>query len=136
VAWASSRMTPERNTAGMAVSPVRRPLVEAEREILEILIETSDRRDRLREQLDSAVVVAQYPAEDPTIVLSGASRTAAESRPRETIDGVAVDRIDGGEVQIIVHVVEGSIDELEFFRYDSEPVHGLPDPATVRPAAG
>ena len=127
-------MTPERNTGGVAVSPVRRPLAEAEREILETLIDTSDRRDPLREQLDSVVVVGQYPPEDPTIVLSVESRTATESRPRETIDGVAVDRIDGAEVQIIVHVVDGSIDELEFYRYDGEPVHGLPDPATVRPA--
>ena len=115
----------------MTVSPVSRPLAKAEREILEILIDASD-RDGLREQLDSAVVVGQYPAEDPTIVLGG----AAGATPRETIDGVAVDRVDGEEVQIIIHIVEGSIDELEFFRYDGQPVHGLPDPATVRPAAG
>jgi hypothetical protein len=46
-----------------------------------------------------------------------------------------VDRIDGEEVQIIVHVIGGAVDELEFFRYDSLPVNGLPDPATVRRAA-
>jgi hypothetical protein len=117
----------------MELSPVNRPLAKAECEFLRILIETSDRHVRLREQVDSVVVVGEYPAEDPSIVLSEASRTVAPSGLRETIDGVAVDRVDGGEVQISVHVVGDSIDELEFFRYDNEPVHGLPDPATLLP---
>jgi hypothetical protein len=116
----------------MAVAPVQRPLADDERVILEMLVAANDCRDQLRQQLDSVVVTGEYPAEDPTIVLRVQGHEPNESKPRVTIDGVAVDRVDSGEIQIILHVVGGAIDGLEFFRYDGEPVHGLPDPATVR----
>ena len=32
----------------------------------------------------------------------------------------------GGPVEILLHVIDGKIDELEFVRMDGEPMHGLP----------
>ena len=118
----------------MAIKRVNRGLTVDECAIVRKLVTASGRND-LANQLPSLLVVGEYPPDDPTIILQAAGQAPSKPVPRVTIEGVVSDRLDAGEVGVILHVVNQLIDELEFFRYDGKPVNGLPDPGQVRPLA-
>lgn len=84
--------------------------------------------DALREQANHVSVIDRPEPNDPTAVLS-VDRTAtrpAKTEQRVPVEGEAVDE-DGARLGILVHVVDGYLDELEFVRYDGKPLRRLPD---------
>jgi hypothetical protein len=65
----------------------------------------------------------------------GSLRLAATGPPavvhdRVPVTGHALD-IDGAPVEVLLHVVDGLLDEIELYRQDTRTVLGLPDPATM-----
>jgi hypothetical protein len=51
-----------------------------------------------------------------------AHRVPVEAEGRDT---------DGVQVHVLLHVVKGQVDELEFYKADGSPIHQWPDPSTM-----
>jgi hypothetical protein len=94
---------------------------------VEALIANDEEAARLRGQVSRLRVVAGYGNDDPTIIFTF-SKTPT---PRRTVEGVATDNRDQQPVEVLLHIVGGVIDELEFFRYDGIKVDGLPKPSSL-----
>ena len=91
-----------------------RPLKTEERDILERLLQPEfPGRDELRRQLD--VVTAKQVSEDGTLVLQCGPCSPAPVRCRVPTEGECVDA-DGGIIQVLLHVVNGVMKELEIFK--------------------
>jgi hypothetical protein len=93
-----------------------RPLKAPERELLEKLLDPKfPGRDELREQLGS--VSAQQVYEDGTLSLRVSSGQPAAVKHRVPTEGSCSDS-DGVMIHVLLHVVNGMMDELEIFKED------------------
>ncbi len=91
-----------------------RPLETHERELLERLLEPAvPGRDELRRQLD--FVSACQILEDGTLALQCGTCQPAPVKRRVPTEGEYRDA-DGGIVQVLLHVVNGVMKELEIFK--------------------
>jgi hypothetical protein len=91
-----------------------RPLKTQEREIFEKLLEPDfPGRDELRRQLD--LVTAQQVHDDGTLALRCGSCQPAPVRCQVPTEGECSDS-DGGEIHVLLHVVNGFMNELEIFK--------------------
>jgi hypothetical protein len=93
-----------------------RPLKASERELLEKLLDHEfPGRDDLRRQLGSAA--AQQVCEDGALALRVASGQPAVVKGRVPTEGSCPDA-DGVMIHVLLHVVNGMMDELEIFKED------------------
>jgi hypothetical protein len=97
-----------------------RPLKPAERALLEKLLDCEfPGRDELRRQLDS--VAAQQVYDDGTLALRVASGQPAAVKGRVPTEGMCPD-VDGVMIAVLLHVVNGMMDELEIFKWDGSDI--------------
>jgi hypothetical protein len=101
-----------------------RPLKTHERELLERLLEPKfPGRDELRHQLKS--VSAKQIFEDGTLVLQCDASPPAPVKCRVATEGECVDA-DGGRICVLLHVVNGVMNELEIFKWGSSSIISPP----------
>jgi hypothetical protein len=94
-----------------------RPLNPHERDLLERLLEREfPGREELRQQLKS--VAAKQIFEDGTLDLQCGPSSPAPVRRRVPTEGECVDA-DGVRIHVLLHVVNGAMNELEIFKDDS-----------------
>ena len=82
----------------------------------------------LREQLNSIKVVEEYGGDDPSVVFR-VDRHAALPAPvqrRIPVEAEGLDA-DGATIQVLLHVLDGFVWELELYRPDGNPVKRAPD---------
>jgi hypothetical protein len=92
-----------------------RPLSGRERELIERLLNQDfPGRDELRIQLQSAT--ARQVLDDGTLELRCESGLKAPVRDRVPTEGTCRD-IDGGTVDVLLHVVDGVMKELEILKH-------------------
>jgi hypothetical protein len=99
-------------------------LTEAEKWLLgQMLEEPFQGRDQLRTQLEDARVVAHGPGDTRTIVFAAPSEDAPRASvvQRVPVDALMPD-LDGTEIQVALHVVDGYVQELEAYRVDLAPI--------------
>jgi hypothetical protein len=97
-----------------------RPLKPDERALLEKLLGCEfPGRDELRRQLDS--VVAQKVYRDGTLALRVSSAEPAPVKGRVPTEGSCPDA-DGVMIHVLLHVVNGMMNELEIFKEDGSNV--------------
>lgn len=87
--------------------------------------------NELQEQIDESLVL--YECEYcPTIeLIVNRSATNAQVRRRVPVEGEGFDE-DGVKIHFLVHVVEGYLSEIEFFRDDSERIRQLPEISSIK----
>ena len=115
----------------MLTSP--RQLSERERDLVRFLLSRPfPGRDDLVGQIPYARVSEEYVGEDPSIILEVDKSLAGPAgvRTRIPVEAWGVDT-DGTRFEVLLHVVDGYLWEIEVFRIDSEPVR-LPDPADLQ----
>jgi hypothetical protein len=106
-----------------------RPLKAAERALLEKLLDCQfPGRDELRRQLDS--VAAQQIHGDGTLALRVASGQPVAVKGRVPTEGTC-DDLDGVMIHVLLHVVNGMIDELEIFKEDGSDIERPPMAAAL-----
>lgn len=119
--------------------PVHPPRVlEAhERAVVEQLLrQPFDGRDQLRMQLSAARVIAERGRDSRTLRFerTGGEMPRAPTALRVPVEGQAVDD-DGVPIAVLLHVVDGLIEELEIFRVDGRPIQrrelGVPELVSV-----
>jgi uncharacterized protein DUF6984 len=113
---------------------VTRPLVPDERAILSVLLTKEfEGRDEIEAQL--ADVTVALVTDDPISLRLHIPEDAPRARVRERVptDAFGYDA-DGNLVGILLHVVDGFANELEFFAADSDLQPGSPVPDTVKVA--
>jgi hypothetical protein len=97
-----------------------RPLQVVERALLEKLLDREfPGRDELRLQLDS--VVAQQVYDDGTLALRVPSGEPAAVKGRVPTEGSCPD-VDDVRIHVLLHVVNGMMDELEIFKEDGSDI--------------
>jgi Domain of unknown function (DUF6984) len=97
-----------------------RPLEAAERALIEKLLDCEfPGRDELRRQLDS--VAAQKVYADGTLALRVLSGQPAAVKGRVPTEGSCPDT-DGVMIHVLLHVVNGMMEELEIFKEDGSNV--------------
>jgi hypothetical protein len=102
-----------------------RPLKTHERELLEKLLEPEfPGRDELRHQLNS--VIAKQVFEDGTLDLQCDPGSAAPVKSRVPTEGKCADA-DGVEIHVLLHVVDGAMNELEIFKDDGSSILNPPN---------
>jgi len=99
----------------------------AERIISALLTATFPGRDEVARQV--AVARARRIDVDGSLKLSVGEAPPAPVVQRVPVEAEAED-IDGVTVHVLLHVIDGYIDELEIYRDDSAPLRG-----TIRPEA-
>jgi hypothetical protein len=101
-----------------------RPLKTNERELLEKLLEPDfPGRDELLGQISS--VTAKEIDEDGGLALQCAPSRPAPVKCRVPTEGECVDA-DGVAIHVLLHVVDGTMSELEIFKDDSSRVQNPP----------
>jgi hypothetical protein len=83
-------------------------------------------RNELRHQVDRVLV--REIDENGSLELKTSSDLLAPTAFRIPTEGEAKDS-DGISVHVLLHVVDGKINELEIYKDDSSPLIKLPDPA-------
>jgi len=83
----------------------------------------------LRKQLAKAAV--RRVDTDGSLELSVEAGPQAEVVRRIPVEAEAVDR-DGVPIHVLLHVVDGRLHELEFYREDSQPIVRRPTPDDIR----
>ncbi len=108
-----------------------RPMTVNERKLLSFLLDADfPGRDELRQQAATAMV-SRDCSDCPTLELE-ADRTCPRATVKRTVPIEAEGRdYDGMAVQILLHVVDGYLSELEVFRYDDKRIEAIPDPANL-----
>ena len=97
-----------------------RPLELSERELLQgLLAPEFPGREELRRQLDS--VMARKIDEDGSLALQTAAADPAPVKSRVPTEGHCPDS-DGTAIHVLLHVVNGFMNELEIFKEDSSRV--------------
>jgi hypothetical protein len=97
-----------------------RPLKADERALLEKLLDCEfPGRDELRRQLD--YVAAQQVYDDRTLALRVTSGQPAAVKGRVPTEGKCPD-VDGVMIDVLLHVVNGMMDELEIFKEDGSDI--------------
>ncbi|MCC7369739.1 MAG: hypothetical protein IT306_15015 [Chloroflexi bacterium] len=83
--------------------------------------------EKLRAQFITAVVTEEYGSGDPSVVLlvDHSDYLKANVRRRVPIEAFCND-YDEAEIQILLHVVDGYMSELEVYRPDGKDVISLP----------
>jgi Domain of unknown function (DUF6984) len=109
-----------------------RPLSHPEQEVLaRLLAEEFPGSEQLREQQKSVVVALDHGSHCPTIGLAVDPRAPRASvLTRVPISG-STTAADGMLIEVLLHVVDGRLSELEALRYDDEPLSSFPDPASL-----
>jgi uncharacterized protein DUF6984 len=106
-----------------------RPLKAAERALLDKLLDCEfPGRDELRRQLDS--VAAQQLYNDGTLALRVTSGQPTAVKGRVPTEGGCPD-LDGVIIHVLLHVVNGMMDELEIFKEDGSDVARPPTAAAL-----
>ena len=105
-----------------------RELTKPELALIEALLaEPFQGRTELIQQLPG--IRGRRVDEDGSLQLSATGPRAVVC-DRVPVTGHATD-LDGAPVEVLLHVVDGRLDEVELYRHDTRPVLGLPDPATM-----
>lgn len=110
-----------------------RPLTTAERDVLTFLLdEPFPGRDALRRQLVVVKVCEEYGEGDPSVVLcfDPAHPQGAAVTRRVPVEAETVTE-DGVGIHVLLHVVDGLLNELEVFREDSQVVQ-MPAPGQLK----
>jgi hypothetical protein len=105
-----------------------RDLTPTEHQILERLLSYAfPGRDELRDQLLETKVGGVCTCGCPTLdlVTESLEHLRAPVRRRVPIEA-SYDDADGGQVSILVHVVNGFLNELEFYRPDGQDIRAYP----------
>jgi hypothetical protein len=105
-----------------------RPLSDYEKAVLERLVEVDfSGREELKEQLTHAEANLITGTNDNygSINIRTSSDRRADVKDRVPVIGVTKDE-GGGHVEILLHVIDGKINELEFVRMDGQQMIGLP----------
>jgi hypothetical protein len=103
-----------------------RQLTSRERAIVELLLSaTFSGREAIRKQVRNARVRVVDPEGSLAFEVSASEKAAV--RHRIPIEAEAEDR-DGVTVHALLHVVDGRVAELEFFKDDASPILELPPP--------
>lgn len=122
------------DTTTRALNPPRY-LSPWEREVLETLLGVPfPGSEELRAQLGALRVSEEYTGDDPSVIFS-VTRPATPPAPvrrRIPIEAEAPDS-DGATIQILLHVVDGFIWELELYRPDGKPIQRRPDARSLAP---
>lgn len=106
-----------------------RDLTHAEVEFIRALLrEPFQGRDELLQQLPG--IRGKRVDEDGSIQLS-ATGPRATVITRVPVTGYAAD-VDGVTVEVLLHVVNGVMDEVEMYRHAEGNVMALPDPSTMK----
>ena len=111
--------------------PVRppRPLTEHERQIADRLLSIQfPGREGLQQQLATAHIDGLCSCGCPSIIFSVPdSVPSADVKRRIPVEAEVPDK-DGVTIHILLHVQDGKLRELEFYRDDGEPIIAVPDP--------
>ena len=103
-----------------------RPLKEHEKNILERLLECDFRgRDELRQQLQ--FVTARIIDEEGSLALSVKSPIRADTEFTVPVEAEYLDA-DGIPIWILLHVINGQLNELEFVKADGSTIKNPPRP--------
>jgi len=100
-----------------------------ERHVLEALLAVPfPGSEELKGQFDAVTVSEEYGEDDPSVIFSVARHVAlpAPVKSRIPVEAEGYDA-DGATIQILLHVVDGWVWELEVYRPDGEPVTCAPD---------
>jgi hypothetical protein len=82
-----------------------------------------DGRDQLREQLEHARVIDHGPADTRTIVFAAPSGRDPRARTTRRVPvDVSMPDIDGTNIDVSLHVIDGYAHELEAYRVDLKPI--------------
>jgi hypothetical protein len=110
----------------------QRQLTDLERDILNKLLSLPfPGSSILKEQIENCEA---KPTEDPdnygSIYLLTKSSKKADTQRRVPVEGLA-DDADGGQIDIILHVEDGFVSELEIVKLDGSPIKGAIDPTKI-----
>lgn len=100
-----------------------------ERDVLDALLAVPfPGSDGLRVQLGSVKVSEEYGGDDPSVIFSVAQDAAppAPVKRRIPVEAEALDE-DGATIQVLLHVLDGLLWELELYRPDGKSVQRRPD---------
>jgi uncharacterized protein DUF6984 len=116
-----------------AVTPSRE-LLASERSLLQQLLDARPvGESALREQLKTARVRAESSGASRSVWLDVDERSPrSKGSPRVPVSGEAPDE-DGLPIAVLLHVVDGLVQELEIYRVDGAPIrtNEIPELATV-----
>lgn len=100
-----------------------------ERHVLETLLAVPfPGSEELRAQLDSVRVAEEYGEADPSVIFTVARPAVLLASVKRRIPVEAEGRdADGATIQVLLHVVDGYLWELEVYRPDGEPLQCAPD---------
>ena len=104
----------------------RRDLNSAERALLESLVTRSPRAVTLSAQLDGALVIARCGCGCPTIFLGIGDQVAPTTGVTKVVADAAGQSPEGVRVEVILHVREGKLSELEVYAPDGTERFTLP----------
>ena len=106
-----------------------RPLTDYESRLLGRLLQPAfPGRDAIAEQIANSQVAQIDP--NGSLTFSVKSNTKAGVKRRVPVEGEFEDA-DGVVIHVLLHVVDGIVNELEIYREDSSPIVSLPDPASL-----
>jgi hypothetical protein len=101
-----------------------------EREIIDRLLEkTFPGRDEICEQLRKCLV--RTIDEDKSLEFLERSNVKAEVEKRIPVEAEVHDT-DGILIHILLHVVDGKVNELEIYKEDGSPIIERPDPSKLK----
>ena len=106
-----------------------------ERDVLEALLAVPfPGAEELKEQLGSVKVAEEYGGDDPSVIFSVAQHAAlpAPVKRRIPVEAEGLDE-DGATIQVLLHVIDGFVWELEVYRPDGEPMQCVPDARSLAP---
>jgi hypothetical protein len=95
-----------------------------------LLMKPFPRNAELQRNVPALVVLAEC-ADCPTIEFMAQPMIPTTSEPRIPTEAEGVD-VDGEPFEVLLHVIDGKIAELEFVRYDGLPVKELPPTNVLR----
>ena len=113
------------------ITTTTRPLTAVERATLDrFLREDFPGAPALRRQSQHVVVAGeQWAADDPTVNLAVDRNLAAPAdvgHHRVPVEGRCT--LEGQTIEVLLHVVDGYLDELEYVVYTTEPLKAIPLP--------
>ncbi|MEW5745817.1 MAG: hypothetical protein AB1805_10340 [Nitrospirota bacterium] len=107
-----------------------RQLTIRERDIIERLLEVDFQgRCEIREQLNHCL--AKQIDQDGSLKFNIKADVKANVKRRIPVEAEIEDE-DGTIIHILLHVVDGKLDELEFYKEDGSPIIKVPDPSKLR----
>lgn len=111
----------------------KRPLTQNEKAIIEkLLSKPFPGRDELREQLEGCL--AQLTGDQDnygSIYLFPVNKVRANVKTRVPVDGL-IDDSDEGGIDILLHVIDGYLNELEVVKFDGTSLKEKIDPKKIK----